>query len=338
MSEFGTRHTVKVRPGVQILAWRNGIEVSPPDDLAYALADPHTVVWVDLAGADPAVLHELAEQMGLDPRAVEDALAVGERPKASRHGDHSFVTCHASELVDESSQAHDSRLVLHQISAFALPHGVLTVRADDRFSLDGMLDRLRDRPDLIATGAAGLIHALVDLVVDTHFDTIQAIDDVAEDVETDLFADRLPSGRTMQASLYRLHKELVHLRRAVLPLREVVSTLRRQFGESGPLAGDFDDLYDHVMRASEWTESLRDMVSALFETHVSLLDARLNVVMKKLAGWAAVIAVPTAITGWFGQNVPFPGNGEPLGLVLSIAMIVVMSVVVYAVLRLHDWI
>lgn len=92
------------------------------------------------------------------------------------------------------------------------------------------------------------------------------------------------------------------------------------------------------MRASEWTESLRDMVSALFETHVSLLDARLNVVMKKLAGWAAVIAVPTAITGWFGQNVPFPGNGEPLGLVLSVGLIVALTGVVYVMLRRTDWI
>ncbi|WP_425308324.1 magnesium transporter CorA family protein [Ammonicoccus fulvus] len=324
--------------GVQILEWRDGAEVRPPDDLAFALSDPRTIVWVDLAGADPAVLHDLADQVGLDPRAVEDALTPGERPKASRHGDQFFVTCHASELVDDSPQLHDSRLVLHQVSAFALPHGVLTVRADDRFSLDGVRDRLRERPDLIAAGAAGLIHTLVDLVVDSHFDTIQEVDDVAEDVETDLFADRLPSGRVMQASLYRLHKELVHLRRAVLPLREVVGTLRRQFGESGPLAADFDDLYDHVMRASEWTESLRDMVSALFETHVSLLDARLNVVMKKLAGWAAVIAVPTAITGWFGQNVPFPGNGEPLGLVLSLGMIVALTLVVYVMLRRNDWI
>lgn len=332
------RQTGGVTSGVSIFEWRDGVEVQPADDLAVALADPRTVVWVDLAGAEIAGLRELAAQIGLDPRAVEDALTPGERPKVTRHGEQSFVTCHASELVDAGPEAHDSRLALHQVSAFALPHGVLTVRPDGRLPLEIVVDRLRDRPNLIGAGAAGIIHALVDFVVDGHFETIQQIDDVAEDVEAMLFADKLPTGGAMQSALYRLHKELVHLRRAVLPLREVVSTLRRQFGESGPLAGDFDDLYDHVMRASEWTESLRDMVSALFETHVSLLDARLNVVMKKLAGWAAVIAVPTAITGWFGQNVPFPGNGEPLGLALSAGMIVGLTAVVYLLLRRHDWI
>lgn len=327
-----------MRTGVRILEWRDGVEVEPSEHVARALADPRTLVWVDLAGADPGVLSGLAADMGLDPRAVEDALTPGERPKVTRHGAQVFVTCHASALEGMDTPNHDSRLVLHQMSAFVLPHGVLTVRPDNGLPLEAVIERLRDRPELVAAGPAGLIHTLVDTVVDGHFATIQAIDDVAEDAEANLFADSLPGGRAMQESLYRVHKELMHLRRAVLPLREVVGTLRRQFGETGPLAGDFDDLYDHVMRASEWTESLRDMVSAMFETHVSLLDARLNVVMKKLAGWAAVIAVPTAITGWFGQNVPFPGNGEPFGLLLSIGMIVGLTIVVYLLLRRHDWI
>ena len=79
------------------------------------------------------------------------------------------------------------------------------------------------------------------------------------------------------------------------------------------LDGWYDDLYDHVLRAAEWTESLRDMISSVFETNLSLQDARLNTVMKKLTGWAAIIAVPTAVTGWFGQNVPYPGFGHTSG-------------------------
>lgn len=336
---FATDHgrLLGVTTGVRIWAWHDGVETAADEELAPALTDPRTLVWVDLAGAAPEVLERLSRQVGLDPRAVEDALTPGERPKVTRHVDHAFVTCHASDLSDDPGAGHVSRLILHQISAFVLPHGVLTVRPDDGFPMAEVLQRLRDRPDLIAAGSAGIVYALADVVVDRHFDTIQRIDDIAEAIEEDLFADQ-PGGRRLQQDLYRLHKELVHLRRAVLPLREVVGTLRRQYGETGPLVGDFDDLYDHVMRASEWTESLRDMAGAMFETQVSLLDARLNVVMKKLAGWAAVIAVPTAITGWFGQNVPFPGEGSMLGLVLSVSLVVGCTLIIYALLRRHDWI
>lgn len=106
----------------------------------------------------------------------------------------------------------------------------------------------------------------------------------------------------------------------------------------GPLDGYFEDLYDHVLRAAEWTESLRDMVSSVFETNLSLQDARLNTVMKKLAGWAAVIAVPTAVTGWFGQNVPYPGFQTTLGLVQSVVAMVIGTVGLYVLFRKKDWI
>ena len=110
----------------------------------------------------------------------------------------------------------------------------------------------------------------------------------------------------MQRKTFRLRKDLVELRRVVLPMREVVSAIqhRRLDAKTAPeLDPLYADLYDHVLRASEWTESLRDMVTTVFETNLSLQDARLNTVMKKLTGWAAIIAVPTAITGFYGQNV-----------------------------------
>jgi magnesium transporter len=104
------------------------------------------------------------------------------------------------------------------------------------------------------------------------------------------------------------------------------------------LDGWYDDLYDHSLRAAEWTESLRDMISSLFETNLSLQDARLNTIMKKLAGWAAIIAVPTAVTGWFGQNVPYLGFAQPIGVAMSLAMIIGGSVALYLVFRKYDWI
>jgi len=124
-------------------------------------------------------------------------------------------------------------------------------------------------------------------------------------------------------------------------MREVVNAVQRHHADDTAKAGELDgwyaDLYDHVLRASEWTESLRDMVTTVFETNLSLQDARLNTVMKKLTGWAAIIAVPTAVTGWFGQNVAYPGFGQRSGLIASTVVITALASALYVAFRRRNW-
>jgi magnesium transporter len=137
-----------------------------------------------------------------------------------------------------------------------------------------------------------------------------------------------------------VRKDLVELRRVVLPMREVISSVlrnRRDLNARRELDPYYDELYDHVLRASEWTESLRDMVTTIFETNLSLQDARLNTVMKKLTSWAAIIAVPTAVTGYFGQNIPYPGFGREWGFVLSCLVIALGAGLLYVGFKRRDW-
>ncbi|MCW2585980.1 MAG: Mg2 transporter protein CorA family protein, partial [Frankiales bacterium] len=119
----------------------------------------------------------------------------------------------------------------------------------------------------------------------------------------------------VQRRSYELRKSLVLLRRVVLPMREVVNTLLRRDlhlvdDEMGPY---FQDVYDHVLRATEWTESLRDLVTSILETNLTIQGNRLNIITKKVTSYAAIIAVPTAVTGFYGQNVPYPGFGKQWG-------------------------
>ena len=141
-------------------------------------------------------------------------------------------------------------------------------------------------------------------------------------------------------SSFKFPKDLVHLSGVVLLMREVVGATQHRRHET-PHAAELDplyiDLYDHVLRVSEWTESLRDMVTTVFETNLSLQDARLNNVMKKLTGWAAIVAVPTAITGFYGQNVPYPGAGMHWGFVVSSALIAVIVLILYLMFKRRDW-
>jgi magnesium transporter len=177
------------------------------------------------------------------------------------------------------------------------------------------------------------------VVVDGHFVAVQRLDDSIEAIEDALF-DQSNRIKGLQRRTFQLRKDLVDLRRVVLPMREVLNSIqhRRLDAKTAPeLDPLYADLTDHVLRVSEWTESLRDMVTTVFETNLSLQNARLNSVMKKLTGWAAIIAVPTAVTGFFGQNVPYPGFDSVAGFVTSTVVIVLLVALLYVTFRRRDW-
>ncbi len=309
-----------------------------PDEVAAAVRDPSTLVWVDLLRPPEEELSALVADLGLPATAVEDALAPYERPKVTRHDNYLFFTVYATTLLDrEPGLPTRHRIRLSRVSGILTPKALVTIRLDAGLDM-GQVERVwADNPDLLGYGAGALAHGLLDVVVDGHFDTIQQLDDEAERLEDQLF-DRNRATRAFIREIYGLRQDLVALRRVVLPMREVVNALLRHGStHRTELDSWYDDLYDHVLRAGEWSESLRDMVSTMFETNLSLQDSRLNEIMKKLAGWAAVIAVPTAITGWFGQNIPFWGYGSVVGFVASVVIISISTVLLWVMFRRRDW-
>ncbi|MFT4296877.1 MAG: magnesium transporter CorA family protein [Micropruina sp.] len=323
--------------------WRDGELVAsdfPLADLDAHLADPTTLTWLDLDDPAEEVLAQLAGELGLDKHAVEDAVAPRERPKATRHASHTFLTCYAASLVEGAEGL--PTMAIGRISAFVMPRGLITIRVSRGTAVD--LDQVIERWEgsgLLGYGVGALVHGLLDVLVDGHFEAVQAMDDRLEELEDLLFSDTVRT-REVQVRVFALRKALVSLRRVVLPMREVVAGVMRQrlagdWEQSRELDGEFADLYDHVLRAAEWSESLRDMVSSVFETNLSLQDARLNTIMKKLASWGAIIAVPTAVTGWFGQNLPYWGFSSSGGLWQSVVLIVVGTIGLYWLFRRNDW-
>jgi magnesium transporter len=297
------------------------------------LADEGTTVWVDLCEPSEQDLAALAEEFGLHSLAVEDAVHEHQRPKLDRYDRHSFLTAYAARLDPDSGIVRTSEL-----AAFVMPRALVTVRKDDGFDIEAVVARWDAATELAGSGVAFLLHGLLDFVVDGHFEAVQALDDELEDLEDLVFDDR-PDQSELQRRTFRLRKSLTALRRVVLPMREVVNALMRR---DQPFVDEvtapyFQDVYDHVLRASEWTESLRELIATIRETQLNLQSNRLNLIMKKVTGWAAVIAVPTAVTGFYGQNVPYPGNGTPAGFWMSTVAIVVLSGLLFAVFRRRGW-
>ena len=316
--------------------YRNGVltdEDFPLADVSEHLEEASAVVWVDLCTPDVADLQLVADELGLHELAVEDATQGHQRPKLDRYDGHDFLSAYSVRLDVATGELHAA-----EIAAFITSNALVTVRRDDSFPLDGLVRRWDDNVDLTKHGIGALVHGLLDFVVDGHFETVEALDEQIEQLEDLLFDDR-PHDQDVQRRSFELRKSLVKLRRLVLPMREVVNTLMRR---DLRLVGDelmpyYQDVYDHVLRATEWTESLRDLVNTILETNLTIQGNRLNIITKKVTSWAAIIAVPTAITGFYGQNVPYPGFAHQGGFLTSTALIVVLSLGLYVAFKRQDW-
>src|SRR3954447_12773616 len=319
---------------IRTRVWRNGVleaENFPFEQVSDYLCEPDCLVWADLLQPDDALIAQLADELSLDEHAVEDAANANERPKATRYATHMFVTTYVVRYDPQTGGVATGR-----VSAFSTKRGFVTVRLDDSLDLDAVVRRWDDNADLIKYGPRTLIHGLLDEIVDGYFGAVEALDEEVERIEDILFAEDAKSAREVSKTAFRLRRSLVQARRAILPMREVVNTIMRRASledDAPELMPFYSDLYDHVLRAAEWTESLRDMITSIFETNMSLNDTRMNAVMKQLTSWAAIIAVPTAITGWFGQNVPYPGFNEKVGFWFSMGLIAVLGVALYAVFK-----
>jgi magnesium transporter len=316
--------------------YREGKVVSedfPVEDISDYLRKPGVCVWLDYCSPTSEELASIAQEFKLHPLAVEDAVTDHERPKLDRYDSHLFLSAYAVEL-----DAAAGTLSSSEIGAFVLPNALVTVRHDDRVDINSIVRRWDDSGDLAENGVSVLLWGLLDHIVDGHFEAVQSLDTEIESLEDLLFDDR-PRQPEVQRRSFRLRKSLVLLRRLVLPMREVVNSLMRRDLHvlDERMVPYYQDVYDHVLRATEWTESLRDLVTTILETNITIQGNRMNLIMKKVTSWAAIIAVPTAITGFYGQNLPYPGFATHWGFWFSTALIIVMSVTLYWSFRRHDW-
>src|ERR1700683_1766476 len=303
-------------------------------DISEYLKDPAAVVWLDLRDPDREDLNVLSAEFGLHPVAVEDAVFLHERPKLDRYRSHLYLACYAVHLDTDTGE-----LAMSELGAFITPRALITVRKDDGLDIGSIVGYWDASPHLAKYGVGFLLYGLLDHVVDGHFAAVQVLDDAIEGLEDRLFADDRKLDHEVQRRSFELRKSLVILRRVVLPMREVVNSLMRRDLRvvTEPLHPYYQDIYDHVLRATEWTESLRDLVTTILETNLTIQGNRMNIITKKVTSWAAIIAVPTLVTGVYGMNVPYPGFGQAWGVGVAFLIMVVLAVVLYVAFRRNDW-
>ncbi|MCC7075818.1 MAG: magnesium transporter CorA family protein [Acidimicrobiia bacterium] len=324
---MGTAHTRAYRGGVL------EAEGFPMGEVSERLGESDTVVWIDLCAPSAAELHELAAELGLHELAVENALDPHQRPKLDLYPTHAFLACHAIRF-DSGAE----RLVTTEIDAFVNDRWLVTVRANEEFPIGEVTNRWDGATDMTRHGVGFLLYSLLDTVIDAYFDVLADFDDYYDEVSDLIFAGT-PLSPEQQRRWFHVRQSLVRFHRLAAPLREVVSGLLRREHTTvhEELYPYYQDLYDHILRVVESTDALRDLVTTIVETNLTLHEYRQNLIMKKVTSWAAIIAVPTLITGYYGMNVPYPGEGRTAGWLVSVGLIVVCAAALYALFRRKGW-
>ena len=317
-------------------AYRGGQLVAedfPLKDVSDWIEHQDAAVWFDLEDPTSEELESLREELGLHSLAIEDATHMRQRPKLDRYEGHLVLSAYRVKAVGDGEL--DAAMVL----AFITPHALVTVHQPGALDVDGMLRRWDESPDLLHLGMPFLIYGMLDYIVDGYFDALQTLDDTIENLSDLIF--ETANGKESAVALrqtFELRRGLLTARHVMSPMREVVNSLmRRDWNLDAELMPYYQDLYDHVLRVADWADSLRDLLATVRETQLTIQGNRMNLIMKKVTSWAAIIAVPTAVTGFYGQNVPFPGFGTTHGFWTSTGLILGLSAVLYTEFKRRDW-
>jgi len=259
------------------------------------LQHPGAFIWVALKDADAAELAEMQDEFGLHELAVEDAQHGNQRPKIEEYGDSLFVVLHTVEVAGE--ELHPG-----EVDVFVGRNYVLSARRKSERGFQEVRARCEREPELLRHGSGYVLYALMDAVVDRYFPVLDAVEAELEKLEEQIFTGRSP--RENIESLYYVKQKLMTLKHAAGPLLEASSRL---FGGRVPHAcaglGDyFRDVYDHLVRLNQSIDTLRDTVTTAIQVNLAMITIGESEVTKRLAAYAALVAVPTMIAGVYGMN------------------------------------
>jgi magnesium Mg(2+) and cobalt Co(2+) transport protein (corA) len=290
----------KTVPGVvNCVAYAKGQRVSDVrvEDISEVLEQPDGFVWLGLYEPGPELLQTVQREFGLHELAIEDALLAHQRPKLERYGDSLFMALRTAQMDREHHCA-----VFGETHIFVGARYIVSVRHGASLSYAPVRSRCEANPRLLALGPGFVMYAIMDFIVDQYFPVVDELAAELEGVEEAIFGERM--SRETTEEIYNLKRSLLELKRAVSPLVDICNRLVRFDLELVPeeVRPYIRDVYDHSVRINESVDTLRELLTSALEANLSLIAVAQNESMKKLAAWAAIIAVPTMIAGIYGMN------------------------------------
>jgi magnesium transporter len=318
---------------VNCSAYEDGRKLAeiPADKISEYLRRPGCFVWVALYDADAHELASMQHEFDLHELAVEDARHGHERPKVEEYGDSLFVVLHTVEVGSDG-------LTVGEVSIFVGSNYVLSVRNRTQRGFADVRARCEREPALLRRGAGYVLYALMDAVVDRYFPVLDNLESELESLEEQMFAPG--SGRASLEALYTLKQKLMTLKHAVWPLHEAAGKLSggRVPEVCAGLQDYFRDVYDHLLRINQTIDSMREMATTAMSVHLSLVTMQENETTKRLAAYAALVAVPTMIAGVYGMNFEqMPELRWSFGYPVTLVVMAAIDVYIFWRLRRAGW-
>jgi magnesium transporter len=319
---------------ISCVAYKDGQKVADIgiDEVQSYVSQPGNLVWVALREPDVETLDKLRQFLGLHPLAVEDARNGHQRPKVEDYGDSLFA-------VMQIIEPDGAELRVGEVAVFAGHNYVVSVRSHAERGFQEVRARCEREPELLRLGSGFVLYALQDAVVDRYFPVLDLLEAELETVEERIFANN-GSPRANIEALYALKNRLMIVKHAVAPLLEGVSNLS---GARVPalctgLREYFRDIYDHLLRLNQTIETIRDSVATATSVNLSMISLQENETMKRLAAYAALIAVPTMVAGIYGMNFEhMPELGWRFGYAGAVGVMVVIDIYLFYRLRKAKW-
>jgi len=295
------------------------------------LDQPGCFVWVAMLEPDAAALDQMQSEFSLHPLAVEDARHGHQRPKFEEYGDSLFAVLN---IIEEDS----GELRVGEVDIFTGPNYVLSVRSRAARGFQDVRARAEREPHLLRNGSGYVLYALMDAVVDRYFPILEKLEDELEAIEERIFSDISP--RANIEALYGIKQRLLVVKHAVGPLLEGVRNLSggRVPLMCGGMQEYFRDVYDHLHRLNQTIESVRESVATAISVNLSMITLQESETVKRLAAYAALVAVPTLIAGIYGMNFDLmPELRWRFGYVFTIVLMVAIDGWLFYRLRKARW-
>ncbi len=297
----------------------------------------NTFAWIGLYEPTEEEFEAVRKEFGLHELAVEDAIHAHQRPKLDVYGETLFVVLKPARYVDSVEVVDFGEILL-----FVDQNFVVAVRHREPSRLVEVRKSLEADPRQLALGPSAVLHAVVDKVVDDYGQVLEGLELDIGELEAQVFSDEAaPTER-----IYKLKREVLQFHQATQPLLEPLERLiAGSFAALSPeLRQYFRNPHDHLLRVVERVAGFRDLLTSILEANLIQVTVRQNEdmqrqneIVKKVSSWAAIIAVPALITGYYGMNVPYPGSGSVWGVVTSTLLILLLSLGLYLEFRRRDW-
>jgi magnesium Mg(2+) and cobalt Co(2+) transport protein (corA) len=292
---------------------------------------PNHIVWIGLCEPKPDLLAELQKQFNLHPLAIEDANQSHQRTKVEQYGESLFIVARTAEMVRK-------RIVLHETHIFVGKGYVITIRHGGSPSYATVRTRYEAIVHPLKNSEQFIVYSLLDFIVDNYMPLIEILRDEVEELEDQIMLGPLDAAQVER--LYHVQRDLLRLRTAVAPMFEVCKSL--EHGDLLPVPLDlqemFRDVTDHVRRVQDEVEILREVLVFAFEANMMMGQAAQSDVTRKLASWAAILAVPTAIAGIYGMNFKYiPETDWHYGYFTIVAIMFAICFSLFIAFKRNDW-